>query len=333
VAGDDGYKQEDELPEAAVAATKAAVSDLDMPEAIAPVKPAPAPPAPTPPPSLIAVPAAGYEGAVAAGVKKAELSIAKCFVLAIASGTHIAFGAFLALTIGGDCPGIAATDPGAKKMIFGAFGLPFGLFMTVITGSELFTGNAALVPLAYLEGKATVPQVVKSLVVSWVGNLVGSLFLVWLVHTGGTLAGGCENTENGHLCTAIKIADAKVYKPFDVVFAKAIMCNWLVCMAVYMASFARDATGKFVAIWLPISAFVALGLEHTVANMFLIPVGMVHGAPDADLFGLLVTNLLPVTFGNIAGALIGVTFPFYVAFGGQPKCLAAKQVPSRKAMV
>jgi hypothetical protein len=209
-----GYKQEDELPEAAVAATKAAVSDLDMPEAIAPVKPAPAPPAPTPPPSLIAVPAAGYEGAVAAGVKKAELSIAKCFVLAIASGTHIAFGAFLALTIGGDCPGIAATDPGAKKMIFGAFGLPFGLFMTVITGSELFTGNAALVPLAYLEGKArapqrprpaigpscaarprpaqpgasacaaqaTVPQVVKSLVVSWVGNLVGSLFLVWLVH-------------------------------------------------------------------------------------------------------------------------------------------------------
>jgi hypothetical protein len=153
-----GYKQEDELPEAAVAATKAAVSDLDMPEAIAPVKPAPAPPAPTPPPSLIAVPAAGYEGAVAAGVKKAELSIAKCFVLAIASGTHIAFGAFLALTIGGDCPGIAATDPGAKKMIFGAFGLPFGLFMTVITGSELFTGNAALVPLAYLEGKARAPQ-------------------------------------------------------------------------------------------------------------------------------------------------------------------------------
>ena len=67
--------------------------------------------------------------------------------------------------------------------------------------------------------------------------------------------------------------------------------------------------------------------------MFLIPVGMVHGAPDADLYGLLVTNLLPVTFGNIAGALIGVTFPFYVAFGGQPKCLAAKQVPSRKAMV
>merc|ERR1712146_286111 len=96
--------------------------------------------------------------------------------------------------------------------------------------------------------------------------------------------------------------------------ARAIMCNWLVCMAVYMASFARDVTGKAVAIWLPISAFVALGLEHTVANMFLIPVGMLHGAPNVSVSGLLFSNLLPVIFGNIAGALIGVTFPFYVAF-------------------
>merc|ERR1719291_115651 len=99
-----------------------------------------------------------------------------------------------------------------------------------------------------------------------------------------------------------------------IAFTKAIMCNWLVCMAVYMASFAKDAVGKAVAIWLPISAFVALGFEHTVANMFLIPVGMAHGA-NVSISQLLFNNLLPVTLGNITGALIGVAAPFFVSFG------------------
>ena len=91
-------------------------------------------------------------------MKKARLPVSKIFVLAILSGTHIGFGAFLALTIGGDVPGIKSTDPGLQKMIFGAFGLPFGLFMTVLTGAELFTGNAALVPMALLEGKVCPPS-------------------------------------------------------------------------------------------------------------------------------------------------------------------------------
>jgi len=190
-------------------------------------------------------------------------------------------------------------------MVFGAFGLPFGLFMTVITGAELFTGNAALVPLALIEGKASIGQLVKSLTISWTGNLVGSLLIACLVTAGGTLGTGGAS---------LAIAHAKVNEPFAAVVSRAVMCNWLVCMAVYMASFARDVTGKAVAIWLPISAFVALGLEHTVANMFLIPVGMLHGA-DASIKALFLRNLLPVTLGNIIGALLGVTFPFFVAFG------------------
>merc|ERR1711988_794148 len=182
---------------------------------------------------------------------------------------------------------------------------PFGLFMTVLTGAELFTGNAALVPLALMEGKATWAQLAKSLSVSWLGNLLGSLFLAWLVKVGGTLGTGGAS---------LGIAVAKVNEPFGVVIARAIMCNWLVCMAVYLASFARDVTGKAVAIWLPISAFVALGLEHTVANMFLIPCGMMHGA-NVSVGMLLVNNLLPVTVGNTIGALIGVAFPFFMGFG------------------
>lgn len=148
-------------------------------------------------------------------------------------------------------------------------------------------------------------ELVKSLVVSWVGNLVGSLLLAWLVTVGGTLGDGGAS---------LAIAVSKTSEPIGVVVARAVMCNWLVCMAVYMASFARDVTGKAVAIWLPISAFVALGLEHTVANMFLIPFGMMQGA-DVSVAALLVNNLLPVTAGNTLGALFGVAFPFFVAFG------------------
>merc|ERR1711998_509905 len=229
-------------------------------------------------------------------------------VLAILSGTHIGFGAFLAVTIGGDVPAIKAADPGLQKMIFGAFGLPFGLFMTVLTGAELFTGNAALVPLALLEQKANGLQLVRSLVVSWFGNLLGSLFVAWLVQSGGTLGAGGAS---------LGIAMAKVNEPFGVVVARAVMCNWLVCMAVYMATFARDVMGKAVAIWLPISAFVALGLEHTVANMFLIPCGMMHGA-NVTIADLLLRNLLPVTLGNIVGALLGVAVPFYIAYSPAP---------------
>lgn len=323
-----GWNEEEDGPvtQEAIAAAKAGVS-ADVP-AMMPAMPST--PAPAPPTALVAVPAAGYEAALAAGVKKAQLSIAKCFVLALASGTHIAFGAFLALTIGGDVGAIKTSDPGAQKMIFGAFGLPFGLFMTVITGSELFTGNAALVPLAVLEGKASWAQLVKSLVVSWIGNLVGSLFLCWLVKMGGTLDTGCED----EACAAVSIATAKVGKDINHVLAKAVMCNWLVCMAVYMASFARDATGKFVAIWLPISAFVALGLEHTVANMFLIPIGMMYMADPPSVLDVFFTNLLPVTLGNMIGALIGVTLPFYIAFGSSSHCSKAvatkPPAPARK---
>eukprot|EP00965_Chrysotila_dentata_P235892 6201010-Pleurochrysis_carterae.AAC.7 len=117
----------------------------------------------------------------AAGVKKANMPVNKIFLLSILSGVHIAFGAFLMVSVGGACPGLAATNPGLQKMIFGAFGLPFGLMMTLVTGAELFTGNTALVTAAVLEGKASLPQLLKSWIVSFSGNFVGSLFMAAMV--------------------------------------------------------------------------------------------------------------------------------------------------------
>jgi len=250
-------------------------------------------------------PAALYAGAVAAGVAKASKSWGDIFTLGIASGCHIAFGAYLALTVGGACPEIAATNPGLQKIIFGAFGLPFGLIMTLVSGGELFTGNTALVGAAAIEGKVSTKDLIKNWVASYAGNFVGSLLLAYLAFKSGTLG-------NGH--ASVAIATAKSSLPFDVAFVRGILCNWLVCMAVYMASGASSLAGKMVAVWFPISAFVALGLDHSIANMFLIPLGIMRGA-DVTYKTMIIKNLIPVTLGNIVGGLLCVMAPFGTTMG------------------
>jgi formate/nitrite transporter len=255
---------------------------------------------------LVATPQDGFDGAVAAGAKKAGMPASKIFGLGVLSGCHIGFGAFLMLSVGGACPGLAASNPGLQKILLGAFGLPFGLFMTLMTGAELFTGNTALVTMALLEGKATTSGLAKSWGVSYLGNFVGSVAFAFLVFLGGTLgpAGGASVT----------VAAAKTSLAFVPAFVRGILCNWLVCMAVYLASFAKDVTGKMVAIWFLISSFVALGLEHSVANMFIIPLGIFSGAA-VSWKAFLLKNLLPVTLGNIVGGAIMVAFGYSLAYG------------------
>lgn len=250
-------------------------------------------------------PAALYEGAVAAGAAKASASWSKIFKLGIVSGAHIGFGSYLAITVGGACPGIASANPGLQKIIFGAFGLPFGLIMTLVTGGELFTGNTALVTAAYQEGKADAKGLAKSWIASYAGNFVGSLLLAYLAFKSGTL---------GNAPASVAIATAKCSLPFDVAFVRGILCNWLVCMAVYMASGCSTMIGKMTAVWFPISAFVALGLDHSVANMFIIPLGILRGA-EITFSQMITKNLIPVTLGNIVGGAVMCMAPFGMSLG------------------
>jgi formate/nitrite transporter len=192
-----------------------------------------------------------------------------------------------------------------RKMIFGAFGLPFGLIMTLVTGAELFTGNTALVAASAMEGKTSRADLIKSWVVSYAGNFVGSLLLAYLAFKSGTL---------GNSPASAAIATAKCSLPFETAFVRGILCNWLVCMAVYMASGCASLAGKMVAVWFPISAFVALGLDHSVANMFIIPLGMMRGA-QVSVSDFLLGNLLPVTLGNIVGGALCVMGIYGSAFG------------------
>jgi formate transporter len=176
-----------------------------------------------------------YDGAVAAGTGKAKASFAKILQLGVVSGAHIGFGAYLAISVGGACPQIAATNPGLQKIILGAFGLPFGLIMTLITGGELFTGNTALVTAAQQEGKITTKELGKSWVASYVGNFVGSLLLAYLAYKSGTL---------GDSPAAVNMAVAKCSLPWDVAFVRGILCNWLVCMAVRHAQWGMVGLGN-----------------------------------------------------------------------------------------
>jgi formate/nitrite transporter FocA (FNT family) len=169
--------------------------------------------------AALKAPPALYEGAVAAGTAKAAASFGKIFQLGVVAGCHIAFGAYLAISVGGACPGIAADNPGLQKLIMGAIGLPTGLIMTLVTGAELFTGNTALVTGAYMEKKIKGKDLAKNWIASYLGNFVGSLLLAWLAYKSGTL---------GAAPGAVNLATAKANLPWDVAFYRGILCNWLV---------------------------------------------------------------------------------------------------------
>ncbi|KAK9807880.1 hypothetical protein WJX72_012013 [[Myrmecia] bisecta] len=272
---------------------------------------APSPATPAPVPALL-LPPAIYQKAAALGQAKTQLPPSKILALGILGGVFIGFGAFLAMTVGGACPGLAATNPGLQKMVLGAFGLPFGLLMVLICGAELFTGNTALVTTAVYERKAGLKGLLKNWFWSYSGNLLGSLLMVALVASTGIFA----------------VAPAKVWGTgvaktsltFGQAFTRGILCNWLVCLAIWQASAASTLASKAVAVWFPISAFVAMGLEHSVANMFIIPLCIVLGGP-ITWSQFFLANLLPVTLGNIVGGAVCVATAFSFSFGrlGQPK--------------
>jgi formate transporter len=186
-------------------------------------------------PTELKAPPAIYEGAVALGTAKGLSSPSKIFTLGICSGIHIAFGAYLAISVGGNLPGFASTNPGIQKLILGGMGLPTGLIMTLVSGGELFTGNTALVTAAYMEGKITLNDLIKNWFCSFSGNLVGSILIAYLAFGSGTL---------GPAPGAAAMAVAKCSAPWLAAFYKGILCNFLVCMAVYMASGASSLPGK-----------------------------------------------------------------------------------------
>ncbi|PNH11758.1 putative formate transporter [Tetrabaena socialis] len=258
---------------------------------------------PAAPPALLA-PAALYDQVVQAGARKAQLPLAKAFAMALLAGAYICFGGLLSYTLLNSMPGLLASSPGLAKLLAAAV-FPFGLALIIICGGELFTSNTAFLAVAVYEGKAKWSDVLVRWAVVYAGNLVGCLAMVAAVGATGLMA---ANT------VLPAMAVAKTSLPLAQVLARSVLCNWLVCLAVWTATASGSLPGKLMGIWLPITAFVTVGLEHSVANMFIIPMGMMLGAPVSPLT-FLTANLLPVTLGNLVAGALCVGGMYSVCFG------------------
>ena len=255
--------------------------------------------------------------AVGVGVKKAGLDFWTMFVLALFGGAFIAIGAVLATTVGSNGPefpyGLNAL---LKGLIF-----TVGLILVIVAGAELFTGNNLML-IAVLNKKITLGKMLRNWGVVYIGNLIGSVIvaLIMVMSKQYTFAGGAIGK------TALTIANTKSGLEFWSALGLGIMCNILVCLAVWMTFSARTTAGKILAIIAPISAFVAAGFEHSVANMYFIPVGLFikafnpEFAAQAGEFANLswanffVKNLLPVTIGNIIGGAIFIGAAYWFIY-------------------
>ena len=239
-------------------------------------------------------------------IKKAS-SVKKTFVLAVLAGAYIALGGLLAIMIGGGLPEMAAANPGMQKFIFGAV-FPVGLILCVLVGADLFTGNTAYFASPILSKRMSVKVLWKSGGLVYFGNFIGSLIVAFF------FAYMTDLFANGPwLDSVVGIAEAKVSQPFYKAFLKGVGCNWLVALALWQGYAAKDATGKILGIWFPVMAFVALGFEHCVANMFFIPAGIFYGA-DVTWGEFFVNNLVPVTLGNIVGGFVCVGMAYWYCF-------------------
>lgn len=234
------------------------------------------------------------------GVGKANLKTSTMIYLGILAGIYIGFGGLANIIISQTLGNI---DPGLAKFA-GATVFPVGLILVVIAGAELFTGNN-LMTLAVINKKITLSQMFRNWGFVWIANFIGSILLALVVFYGGVLSGDAGTK-------AIAIAESKASLDIMTLILRGILCNIIVVLAVWIATSAQDIVSKIFACWFPIMLFVLCGFEHSVANMFFIPMGMLLGAKITMI--ALIKNLLFVTIGNIIGGAIIVPFLYQNAY-------------------
>ena len=253
------------------------------------------------------------------GVRKAEAKISAMFSLAVLAGIFIALGAMFATTVSAGTSGVLPF--GVTRLLVGLV-FCLGLILVVVGGAELFTGNNLIV-MAWAGGKVSTSAMLRNWVVVYLGNFVGSIATVILVIFSKQydFGGGAVGQ------SMLNIAIGKVNFGFFQALALGVLCNMLVCLAVWMTFSARSTIDKIMAVIFPISAFVAGGFEHSVANMYFIPLGLFLKAFDpaftastqinvSDLTwsAFLLNNLLPVTIGNIIGGGVLVAAVYWAVF-------------------
>lgn len=259
--------------------------------------------------------------AISAGEAKAGASPGKALVAGFLAGAYIAFGALIATV---SSAGLDPKQWGGLITLVTGVTFSLGLILVVVAGADLLTGNMMLVPIAALARRVTVSRLLANWAWVLIGNLVGSLFVAWLLaDVTGLFAHGTINFERlGAIADGKALAETHTEQ-----FARAIGCNWLVCLAVWTALAATTVGGKILAIVAPITAFVALGFDHVVANMFFLPAAMMVGAGDLGL-GDTVLNLVFAFLGNAVGAGVFVAGAYFYLYGDEARRTAATPPPA-----
>tara|TARA_R110002095_G_scaffold197205_1_gene176209 strand:+ start:376 stop:1167 length:792 start_codon:yes stop_codon:yes gene_type:complete len=237
------------------------------------------------------------------GVSKAVMPTVPTIMLGLMAGAFIAFGAmFYTLVMTNHDMGLG------PARLLGGIAFSLGLILVVVGGAELFTGNNFIV-MAWAENKVTTLQLLRNWSIVYIANFVGAVGTAILMFWSGALALG----DNAFADNAVDIAAYKTSLSPIQAFVRGILCNALVCLSVWLCFAARDVASKILAIIFPVSAFVALGFEHCIANMYFIPLGMLLSDGQIGVSEFL-TNIIPVTAGNIVGGSIFVAFVYWVVY-------------------
>ena len=254
-------------------------------------------------------------------VIKARMAALTMLLLAVLAGAFIGLGAlYFTLVISDHSLGFAA------GRVLGGVCFSLGLLLVVVAGAELFTGNN-LLAMAWAEGCLTTRDVLRDWLIVGVGNCIGAGALAVLVFLSGHAA-----LNQGEIArTAVQIAAAKCALPFWEAFFRGVLCNVLVCMAIWMAMAGRSVIDKAVAILFPISAFVAAGFEHSIANLYFIPLGMLlrdglaNPVAGAELIGWagMMRNLVPVILGNLVGGSVLVALVYHLIYRRGARALSS----------
>jgi formate transporter len=227
---------------------------------------------------------------MALGIKKANTQIWQLLLLGVLAGLYISLGGHAFLV---------TLEQGMGKILGGVV-FSVGLMLVVIAGAELFTGNIIMI-VNTVVSIYSVKKIIKNWITVYISNFIGSILLVIIIWNSGLL--GSAGHLNGLGETALKIANAKMSLTFMEAFLRGILCNILVILAVLMATLSKDVISKLICCMMPVMIFVASGYEHCVANMYLIPLGMLAGGASINELGGIFHNILPVTIGNIVGGI------------------------------
>lgn len=239
------------------------------------------------------------DATLAIGQNKTGLSTAKTILQSIQAGAFIALGGILSIMIGYGFPEITAANPAMQRLLSGIM-FPVGLILTVCLGAELFTGNNALLMPGLIRRDFGWTAVVRNWTLVYLGNFIGAIAFAYIM----VYAAGLTTPEPWH-SAVIRCAETKTSLPWDTVFIRAIGANWCVCLAVWLALSGHTLIDKIAGCFIPVMAFVILGYEHCIANMFFIPLGMMEGA-DVTPATFVTANLIPATLGNILGGALFV---------------------------